>query len=68
MRKVLREALIIALETALVLVGIAAFGIPSGRQTQAEAVNSPASPCGLAAGCSPSSIRFDLEIGLQLPD
>ena len=45
MRRILAEALIIVVETVLVLALVAAFGMPGGRRAKAVTEAAPAAHC-----------------------
>lgn len=51
MRKILAEALIITLETALVLAIVAALGVPAGKRPKAAAVSGSAGSCVTTSDC-----------------
>ena len=51
MRKILAEALIIALETGLVLAIVAALGVPAGKGPKAAGVSRSAGSCVTTGDC-----------------
>lgn len=54
MRKILAEALIITLETGLVLAIVAALGVPGGKSPKATAVSRSSGICGHTSDCLPT--------------
>ena len=69
MRRILAEALIVALETALVLAIVAAFGVPGGKRTKAAAVSDQAGGCAPVGRCISSPVFDDfLRFGRSPPD
>ena len=63
MRNILAEALIITLETALVLAIVAALGVPAGSRPKAADVSGPPSACTQTSDCLPMPAHADWSVG-----
>ena len=66
MLRVLKEAVIIVVETVLVLAVVAAFGVPGGKSPKATAVSPTSGICGQTSDCLPMPAYGDWS-GENLP-